>query len=575
MAKTGRNSLCPCGSGRKYKHCCLRSDCAPPASDAQGIASKALALAVARKHLEAGRPREAESLYQRVLAVDPDSADALNGLGAIACQSGRSAEGQAHLAAAIALDPMNARYHTNLGVAHLSAGNLPAAYSSLRTALSIDPALPEANMNLGTVLFNRGEADRAIAHFRQAARAMPRSADAQNNLGLALFHTGAWNEALQCYRKALALDAHHVLALMNLGNALRQQGRLLDAIRCYRNAVAANPAFAQAHRNLGKGLSDFGQIEEAAAAYRTAVQLEPAAADSYNSLGLALWELGRRTDAFESFQTAIRLRPDLTRAYFNLHTVHLSRRELPEAIRCLGKVAELAPEDLEGKFHLGMLLDYNGAAAAAAPLFEEAAGGPPWVLASLDSYRYIKSVGGPPPDLIGTPLDAFEVGLNAASGDGLVLEFGVRFGTSIRQIAGVFSGQVHGFDSFEGLPEAWHDEPQGSYTTMGAVPAVPANVQLHCGWFEHSIPEFLHSHPGPVRFMHIDCDLYSSTRTVLDLFASRIVRGTVIVFDEYLGHEHWREDEFRAFQDVVATAGWRYQYLAFSICTRQVVLRIL
>ncbi len=25
MTKTGRNSLCPCGSGRKYKHCCLRA----------------------------------------------------------------------------------------------------------------------------------------------------------------------------------------------------------------------------------------------------------------------------------------------------------------------------------------------------------------------------------------------------------------------------------------------------------------------------------------------------------------------------------------------------------------------
>ena len=23
MTKTGRNALCPCGSGKKYKHCCL------------------------------------------------------------------------------------------------------------------------------------------------------------------------------------------------------------------------------------------------------------------------------------------------------------------------------------------------------------------------------------------------------------------------------------------------------------------------------------------------------------------------------------------------------------------------
>ena len=49
----------------------------------------------------------------------------------------------------------------------------------------------------------------------------------------------------------------------------------------------------------------------------------------------------------------------------------------------------------------------------------------------------------------------------------------------------------------------------------------------------------------------------------------------MILFDEYLGHAHWREDEFKAFQEAVETYGWRYEYLAFSIFTKQVVVRIL
>jgi tetratricopeptide (TPR) repeat protein len=41
MTKTGRNDPCPCGSGKKYKHCCLRND--------EAAASAALAeLAAAR-----------------------------------------------------------------------------------------------------------------------------------------------------------------------------------------------------------------------------------------------------------------------------------------------------------------------------------------------------------------------------------------------------------------------------------------------------------------------------------------------------------------------------------------------
>ncbi|MEJ2564948.1 MAG: hypothetical protein P8164_01615 [Gammaproteobacteria bacterium] len=53
--------------------------------------------------------------------------------------------------------------------------------------------------------------------------------------------------------------------------------------------------------------------------------------------------------------------------------------------------------------------------------------------------------------------------------------------------------------------------------------------------------------------MNIDCDLYSISKTVLDSLAPSIVPGTVIVFDEYVGNEHWREDVSRTFQEAVRT----------------------
>jgi hypothetical protein len=83
------------------------------------------------------------------------------------------------------------------------------------------------------------------------------------------------------------------------------------------------------------------------------------------------------------------------------------------------------------------------------------------------------------------------------------------------------------------------------------------------------------AHKEPVRFMNIDCDLYSATKTILDTLAAQIGSGTVIVFDEYIGNEHWREDEYKAFQEAVRAYGWRYEYLAFSLFTKQVVVRIL
>jgi len=133
---------------------------------------------------------------------------------------------------------------------------------------------------------------------------------------------------------------------------------------------------------------------------------------------------------------------------------------------------------------------------------------------------------------------------------------------------------VYGFDSFQGLPESWHSEAKGSYSTKGVIPSVPQNVILHDGWFEETLPGFVEQHPEPVRFMNIDCDIYSSTKTVLECFAKQIIPGTVIVFDEYIGNSDWREDEFKAFQEAVLKYGWDYEYLCFSFMTKQVVVRI-
>ncbi len=103
---------------------------------------------------------------------------------------------------------------------------------------------------------------------------------------------------------------------------------------------------------------------------------------------------------------------------------------------------------------------------------------------------------------------------------------------------------------------------------------MPDNVRLHVGWFDDSLPRFLDRHPGPARFINVDCDLYASTRTILERLGPRIVPGTVIIFDEYLAYEGWREHEYKAFQEFIRESPYAYEYLAFNIVGRQAVVRI-
>lgn len=171
--------------------------------------------------------------------------------------------------------------------------------------------------------------------------------------------------------------------------------------------------------------------------------------------------------------------------------------------------------------------------------------------------------------------ELLDYALTCVKGEGLYLEFGVAEGDSIRRTARQVSQTIHGFDSFEGLPEAWSNNPVGKFSRRGDLPEVPAHVRLHRGWFDETAPAFFRENPGEIAFLHVDCDLYSSTCTVFEQAAERIRAGTIILFDEYFNYPHWQEHEFRAFQEFARDRGIVYEYIAFSVTGAQAAVRIL
>lgn len=110
---------------------------------------------------------------------------------------------------------------------------------------------------------------------------------------------------------------------------------------------------------------------------------------------------------------------------------------------------------------------------------------------------------------------------------------------------------VYAFDSFIGLPEDWVGTPcsKGTFST-GKKPPDINNVNFVVGWFEETLPEFVRTHKAePACLIHIDCDLYSSTKTVLGSVGEFITSGTVIVFNEWIYNHDYRcnDHEQKAF----------------------------
>ena len=154
--------------------------------------------------------------------------------------------------------------------------------------------------------------------------------------------------------------------------------------------------------------------------------------------------------------------------------------------------------------------------------------------------------------------------------NGLWLEFGVYAGGTINRIARYAQGNmVYGFDSFEGLPEAWAGRVEswggtygaGTFSLGGVLPKVSENVKLIKGWFKNSLPPFLAEHPGPVAFIHVDSDIYSSAKDIFSHLKGRISNGCVIVFDELVGYPCFENHEWKAWWEFVEENNITFEWI--------------
>lgn len=152
----------------------------------------------------------------------------------------------------------------------------------------------------------------------------------------------------------------------------------------------------------------------------------------------------------------------------------------------------------------------------------------------------------------------------------LYLEFGVWQGASLRSWSNLLRNplsSLHGFDSFEGLPERWNrNYARGHFDVKGVLPQFDdPRIVLHKGWFHETLPGFVL--PEHERLLlNMDADVYSSTKCVLNTLREVICPGTIIIFDEFVDHHH----ELKAFKEFLETSRMKFRFLGgvfnFSQC---------
>ena len=235
MNLPSRNDLCPCGSGKKYKKCCLgkaatKQNILDQTAKSRGAdfnttnvrtPSESLLKAVAMH--QAGQLDDAKAAYQALLKENPNDSDALHYLGMIAFQQSDYLNAASLIGQAIKLNGNVPAFHFNLGNAYKQLEQFDFAINAYLEAIRLDPQFSQAHLNLGNTFRDQGDPDAAAEIYRKALSLKPDSVDALINLGLLLEKQGRREEAQKQFERCLELDhedrcgARFMLASLGVG----------------------------------------------------------------------------------------------------------------------------------------------------------------------------------------------------------------------------------------------------------------------------------------------------------------------------------------------------------------------
>ncbi len=330
---------------------------------------------------QAGRLGSAAPLYRKVLAGEPENADALHLLGVLYHQQGDHDRAVELMGRAVVLEPNVPAFHANLAEAYRALGRHERAAGCCRAALRLFPDHPEALCNLGLALQALGRHDEAVEQFRAALSMRPDFALVHSNLGISLRELRQADAALDHFRRAVELDPVSAPARTNLGQLLLDLGRAQEALPHCREAVRLQPDWAALHHNLGNALRlghglrpcPNTMLVEARAAYLEALRLDPNLALAHAHLGLTLQAENKLGDALVWLKRAVELAPGDATIWEHLAELHGEREDHAEAVLCWERVLAINPDAAGAHLSVGWALQEAGRLAEAGRHYEDAA----------------------------------------------------------------------------------------------------------------------------------------------------------------------------------------------------------
>jgi len=261
-----------------------------------------------------------------------------------------------------------------LAPARLAAGLAAAVVAAIAANSGIGPMTTtytaDSYFNLATIEEKQGHTNQAIALYRQAVAIDPGYVEAHNNLGVIYDEVfGDPAAALTYFDNVLRLIPDEVSSLLNRGNALYKLGRRDESIRAYLDVLKVRPGSWDARHNLNVVLRSQSAGEVVGpGAERPAGAPDPA---SLLNRARELEREGALEAAREAYEEALRFAPEDAVSHHNLAVMHFKLGDLGRAETEADIALALAPDLVEARNTLGVIVGARGDYQRAKQLFEQ------------------------------------------------------------------------------------------------------------------------------------------------------------------------------------------------------------
>jgi protein O-mannosyl-transferase len=249
----------------------------------------------------------------------------------------------------LALQPQSAVAHNNLGTFYHGHHQLALAIDHYEKALQITPRYAHTHYNLATIYAEQGNLDRAITHYRLAIATDPKFIDAYNDLAGALLQQHRSTEATDCLNAALKIKPDIESLRHNLANVQVMTRDITGAISNYIIATNLNPSRFENFNELGICYNLQNRFDQAIPVFTTALAMNPTNALTHCNLATAYAATSEWIRASNHYQLALDLAPSAAQIHLFFAEALIDHGYIAQAEAHLCATLRLDPTSDEAK----------------------------------------------------------------------------------------------------------------------------------------------------------------------------------------------------------------------------------